>query len=205
MNWTPALGPSSVAGPNGDTASFGYDTNGRPLSTTSPTGAVTNYTYNDSASPPYKTATTNGQNGHWVVAAMEGFGRTIQTLNTGASVVATHYDPCGCSPLGKVSQVSQPFAPNGSVYWTNYTYDASGRTPTDALPDGSHTDYVYQGKSVTVTDPKGIWKMFRLDGFGNIVIVIEPNPALSGTPPPAPDVTVNNIQAATNGSGVYLY
>jgi hypothetical protein len=59
---------------------------------------------------------------------MDGFGRTIQTLNTGASVVATHYDPCGCSPLGKVSQVSQPVVPNGSVYWTNYTYDASGRT-----------------------------------------------------------------------------
>jgi YD repeat-containing protein len=50
MNWTAALGPSSAAGPNGDTASFGYDSNGRPTSTTAPTGAVTNYTYDDSAS-----------------------------------------------------------------------------------------------------------------------------------------------------------
>ncbi len=36
-NWTSALGLSSAAGPNGDTASFGYDSNGRPTSTTSPT------------------------------------------------------------------------------------------------------------------------------------------------------------------------
>ena len=73
-NWTSALGLSSAAGPNGDTASFGYDTNGRPTSTTSPTLAVTNYTYADSASPPYKTATTNS---HWVQTAMDGFGRTV--------------------------------------------------------------------------------------------------------------------------------
>ena len=174
-NWTSALGLSSAAGPNGDTASFGYDTNGRPTSTTSPTGAVTNYTYNDSASPPYKTATTNT---HWIQTAMDGFGRTVQTLNTGASVVATHYDPCGCSPLGKMSQVSQPFTPNGSVYWTNYTYDASGRTTKVALPDGSATTYAYQGNTVTVTDPAGKTKTFTMDAFGNLTKVVETDPTL---------------------------
>ena len=137
-----------AAGPNGDNASFAFDTNGRPTSTTSPTGAVTNYTYNDSASPPYKTATTNT---HWVQTAMDGFGRTIQTLDSplpGRFRRQTHYDPCGCSPLGQMSQVSQPFAPNGSVYWTNYTYDASGRTSKVVAPDGSTTTYSYYGNAV---------------------------------------------------------
>jgi hypothetical protein len=92
------LASRSVAGPNGDTASFGYDTYGHHASTTSLTGAVTNYTYNDSASPPYKTATTNN---HWVQTAMDGFGHTIQTLNTGASVVATHHDPCAAPRSAK--------------------------------------------------------------------------------------------------------
>jgi RHS repeat-associated protein len=179
MNWYSSLSPSSAAGPNGDTASFAFDTNGRPLSTTSPTLAVTNYTYNDGASPPTKTATTNS---HWVQTAMDGFGRTVQTLNTGASVVSTQYDPCGCSPLGKVSRVSQPFAPNGSVYWTKYTYDASGRTTSVAVQETatvySTTTYTYYGNAVGVNYPNGTWKQFTMDAFGNLTYVAEPDPAL---------------------------
>ena len=232
MNWTAALGPSSVAGPNGDTASFGYDTNGRPTSTTAPTGAVTNYTYADTASPPYKTATTNT---HWVQTAMDGFGRTIQTetgySGTGVSVVATHYDPCGCSPLGKISQVTEPFAPGGSVYWTNYTYDASGRTAKIALPDSSATIYLYQGNTVKVTDPAGNTKTFTMDAFGNLIKVAETDPNGGGpgipgtvytnytydilnhlirvnmprnTTPVQPDRTFNYIASGTNTVGAYL-
>jgi len=179
MNWNAALGLSSAAGPNGDTASFGYDTNGRPTSTTSPTGAVTNYTYADTASPPNKTATTNT---HWVQTSMDGFGRTIMIWNNstagGGSIVQTFYDPCGCSPLGKMSQVSQPFAPNGTVYWTKYTYDASGRTTKIALPDSSATTYAYQGNTVTVTDPAHNAKTFTMDAFGNLTKVVETDPTL---------------------------
>ena len=229
-NWTSTLGLSSAAGPNGDTASFGYDSNGRPTSTTSPTGAVTNYTYNDSASPPYKTATTNT---HWVQTAMDGFGRTVQTLtgygSTGVSEVATHYDPCGCSPLGKMSQVSQPFAPNGSLYWTKYAYDASGRTTSVAIQETasvySTTTYVYQGNTVTVTDPAGKTKTFTMDAFGNLTKVVETDPTLGqvstnytydmlnhlirvnmprGTTPPQPDRTFNYIPSGTSTVGAYL-
>ena len=186
MSWYLSLYPNSITGPNTDTTSFTFDGNGRPYQTTSATGATTTYTYADTASLPYKTATTNG---HWVQTAMDGFGRTIQTLTgygtTGVSVVATHYDPCGCSPLGKVSQVSQPFAPGAAVYWAaTYTYDASGRTTKIALPDGSATTYVYQGNTVTVTDPAGKWKTFTMDAFGNLTKVVEPTPVqeASGTP-----------------------
>jgi RHS repeat-associated protein len=64
------------------------------------------------------------------------------------------------------------------VYWTTYTYDASGRTTKVTLPDGSFTTYVYQGNTVTVTDPAGKWKKFTMDAFGNLTSVQEPDPAL---------------------------
>jgi RHS repeat-associated protein len=113
---------------------------------------------------------------------MDGFGHTIETWANstagGGSIVSTFYDPCGCSPLGKVSKVSQPYAPNGTVYWTTYTYDASGRTTKVALPDGSATTYSYQGNTVTVTDPAGKTKTFTMDAFGNLTKVVETDPTL---------------------------
>jgi RHS repeat-associated protein len=179
MTWSGFLGLSSATGPNGDTASITYDANARPHTVTSPYGAVTTYTYNDTASPPNRIATTNG---HWVKAVMDGFGRTIQTVTgygtTTVSTVDAQYAPCGCSPLGKLSQQSQPYSPGGSDAWTTYTYDASGRTSSSVLPDGSPTSYVYQGNQVTVTDPASKWKTFTMDAFGNLASVVEPDPTL---------------------------
>jgi RHS repeat-associated protein len=179
LNWNSFLGLTGVSGPNGDGAGIAYDPNtGRPLSTTSPYGAVTNFTYNDTATPPTKTATTNG---HWVRTSMDGFGRTIKTetgySTTTVSTVDTVYFPCGCSPLGKMTKTSQPYAPGGPQYWTINTYDGSGRTVSTQVPDGSSTTaYVYQGNTVKVTDPAGRWKKFTMDAFGNLTSVLEPDP-----------------------------
>jgi len=63
LNWNSFLGLTGVSGPNGDGAGIGYDANGRPQSATSPYGAATTLTYNDTATPPTRTATTNG---HWI-------------------------------------------------------------------------------------------------------------------------------------------
>ena len=179
MSWSSFLGVTSATGPNGDTSSIGYDANARPTSVTSPYGATTTYTYNDTASPPNKIVTTDG---HWVKTVMDGFGRTIQTVtgygSTTVSTVDTQYAPCGCSPLGKLSQQSQPYAPGGSDAWTVYHYDASGRTTSSVLPDGSTTSYVYQGNTVKVTDPAGKWKTFTMDAFGNLTTVLESDPSL---------------------------
>jgi len=183
MNWSSFLGLSSATGPNGDSGSINYDGNARPASTISPYGAVTTYTYADTASPPNKVATTNG---HWVVTTMDGFGRTNQTLTgygtgsgtTTLSTVDAIYAPCGCSPLGKLSKQSQPYAPGGSDAWTSYGYDASGRTLTVLLAEGSTTTYQYAGNWVSVTDAAGHWKSFNMDAFGNLTSVIEPDPTL---------------------------
>ena len=183
MNWSGFLGLSSATGPNGDTGSIGYDANARPHTTTSPYGAVTTYTYNDTASPPNKVAMIGTQGSETV---MDGFGRTIKTIagygtttiTTVLSTVDAQYAPCGCSPLGKLSQQSQPYAPGGSDAWTVYHYDASGRTTSVVLPDGSTTTYYYEGNWVEVMDPAGKWKSFAMDAFGNLVSVYESDPTL---------------------------
>lgn len=178
-SWSPFLGFSSATGPNGNAGSVTYDANGRPSTSTSQYGAVTNYTYNDTASPPNMIGTTNG---HWVETVMDGFGRAIQTISGyGTTTVSTkdmQYAPAGCSPLGKLSQQSEPYAPGGTDAWTTYTYDPSGRLLWKVLPDGSTTTYGYDGNWVVVTDPAGNEKSFMLDAFGNLIEVQENDPAL---------------------------
>jgi YD repeat-containing protein len=113
---------------------------------------------------------------------MDGFGRTIETQTgygtTVVSLVDTQYVPCGCSPMGKVGQVSKPYAPGGTVYWTVYTYDGLGRTTQSQEPDGSITQYAYAGNTVTVTDPALKYKTFYMDAMGNLTQVQEPDPTL---------------------------
>jgi RHS repeat-associated protein len=46
------------------------------------------------------------------------------------------------------------------------------------LPDNSTTTYVYQGNWYGITDPAGVWKSWGLDPFGNVIDVLEPDPAL---------------------------
>lgn len=184
LSYSSFLGITQATGPNAATASIVYDGGARPSTTTSPSGAVTNYTYADTGNNT-NTATTNG---HWVKTQLDGFGRTLYA-NTGygtgtgttLSTVATMYSPCGCSPMGKVSQGSQPYAPGGTVYWTTYSYDALGRTVKTALPDGSTTQYVYQGNTVKVTDAASHSKTFTMDAFGNLLTVQEMDPVLNAT------------------------
>ncbi len=187
MTWSAFLGLSSAAGPNGDAGSVDYDSNARPSSTKSPYGAVTTYIYNDAASTPNKVAITDG---HWVQTNMDGFGRAINTITgysgtgyqtTGSTAVSfadTVYAPCGCSPLGKLNQQSQPYAPGATEVYTVHNYDASGRTTSVVLPDGSTTTYTYKGNTVQVTDPAGNSKTFTMDAFGNLVTVQETDPTL---------------------------
>lgn len=44
------------------------------------------------------------------------------------------------------------------------------------LPDNSTTQYLYQGNTVTVTDPAGKTKTFTMDAFGNLKTVAETDP-----------------------------
>ena len=171
---------TSVTGPNGASYRTQYDQFGRPQSTTSSDGAVTNYAY--SFNPATQTATiTTGSTTQWKKTILDGFGRAVSVLtghdSTTMNEVDTQYAACACSPLGKMSAVSLPYAPGGTPLWTTYTYDASGRTLTVTRPDGaSKTTYTYSGNVTTITDPAGKWKSNTSDAFGNLVTVTEPDP-----------------------------
>ncbi|MBL8177793.1 MAG: hypothetical protein JNK48_24155 [Bryobacterales bacterium] len=106
--WNAFLGLTQDAAPNGAVSTITYDASARPQSVTSPHGAVSTYAYTNS--PPTVTVTTSLR---WVKTTMDGLGRTIKVergYNGGGggtkSTVDTEYEPCACSPFGKVKRVS---------------------------------------------------------------------------------------------------
>jgi RHS repeat-associated protein len=178
ITYASSFAVSSLVGPNGAGTSTTYDWLGRPASTTVADGATTYYSYSGNT----QTATlTDGSHNRWQTTAVDGFGRTTRVQTgydtTTVSTVDTQYAPCACSPLGKMSQVSQPYAPGATPVWTAYTHDGRGRTLTATGPDGSVTSYSYSGNQTTVTDPTGKWKTNIVDALGNLISVTEPNPA----------------------------
>jgi YD repeat-containing protein len=180
VSYSSFFGVNSLVGPNGATTTTNYDTYGRPANTSIPDGATTTYTY--SYNPNVQTATlTDAQGTRWTKTTYDGFGRTISVVKghdkvPPVSEVDTQYAPCACSPLGKMSRVSQPYVPGATPVWTTYTYDGSGRTLNVTAADGSVTQYAYQGNTTTVTDPAGKWKTYTTDAFGNMTVVTEPRP-----------------------------
>jgi uncharacterized protein RhaS with RHS repeats len=119
------------------------------------------------------------------ITTLDGFGRPVlvqrgdsTSPDSSTSYTATVYAPCACSPLGKVQQVSMPYATGGTPVYTVYTYDGLGRTVSVRKPDGaSTTTSAYSGNQTTVTDPAGKWKQFTKDVLGNLTTVVEPDPA----------------------------
>jgi YD repeat-containing protein len=180
---------TDVIGPNGATATTTYDTYGRPSQSKIPDGAQANYAYSYYPSANTQTATiTSGDlaNPIWKRTTVDGFGRVIQVSSGHDSItvsaVDTQYAPCGCSPLGKVRQVSMPYAPNpdGSLpspdprVWTTYAYDERGRTVSVTAPDGSVTQYSYYLNQTTTWDASLKWKTQSMDSLGNLTNVLEP-------------------------------
>jgi RHS repeat-associated protein len=180
LGYTAAQTVNSVTAPNNATAGTTNDAYGRPLTSTSVYGAVTTYTYN--TTPPFTTTAT--VNGRWTKTVLDGLGRTVSVIqgngSTAVSEVDTVYGPCGCSPMGKLYSVTQPYNPNSPpspVPATSYVYDGLGRTTQVTLPDGaSHTTYQYWVGVTQVVDPAGQWKQTVTDALGNLTTVREPNP-----------------------------
>jgi RHS repeat-associated protein len=182
--YTPALQPFQATDPNNKTSTNTYDSYGRLLTSTTVTNMQTTYTYDYSQHTVSASAANNGwpigTPSHWQRTTTDGFGRTIKTeagadSNSILSVVDTKYAPCACSPLGKISKISQPYVSPATPVWTAYTYDASGRTLTVTAPDGvSVTSYTYQGNQTTTTDPAGKSKTYTYDASGNLLQVMEP-------------------------------
>ena len=59
----------------------------------------------------------------WKTTTFDGFGRPIRVAighDVGVAVtnVDTQYGACGCSPLGKMTATSMPYALGATVFWT---------------------------------------------------------------------------------------
>jgi RHS repeat-associated protein len=127
--------------------------------------------------------------------------------------VDTQYAPCGCSPLGKMSAVSMPYKPSDPTVWTTYAYDERGRTVSITAPDGSATTFQYPttvtdpanntftGNLVKTIDAAGKWKIQQSDAMGNLIKVLEPNPANpTGSAWLVTSYTYNGLNQLTNVS-----
>ena len=192
-NW---MGLTNVAAPNGANSAITYDALGRPKDSTSPLGVQTNYFYYPDPAPDtgfFPTATFTGQRSgqmattagrHWTRTTLDGLGRVVRTESgdttsyaNSLSIVDTQYGPCACSPVGKMTAVSQPYKTGDTPVYTTYYYDAAGRMTSMVAPDGSTTTTAYQGNTTRVTDPAGKWKATTRDVQGNTVLVTEPDPS----------------------------
>jgi len=191
LSWNSYLGVTGVEGPNGASATMGYDSASRVANEWSEVdngvGYYTRHVYTNS--PPTHFQQIYQQDGDtsgvWSKTTYDGFGRPIKVESghgaTTKSIVETQYAPCGCSPIGKIKQVSIPRAPGGTVYWTVFNYDALGRKISVVQPNSSGTtSYLYEGNTVKTTDPAGKWKKMTMDGLGRLTKVTEPQPT-SGT------------------------
>ena len=186
-SYTNALALASSVMPNAATTSQTMSpSTGLLTSSVSVYGATTSYVYG--FSPTIITATTNS---HWAKDYKDGFGRDLAVeAGYGTTIVshtATQYGPCACSPLGKATYVSLPYAiasgvvtasdGTSNIGWNAYVYDGVGRTLKQTAPDTSATNYLYIGNTVKVTDAAGNWKRYTSDALGNLIKVEEPNPA----------------------------
>ena len=100
------------------------------------------------------------------------------------------YDGSGTAPLlvesteydnaGRVYRKSRPYV-NGSsnIQWTTYSYDALSRITSEARPDGSHTDSIYNGLATTIRAYQNIGTyeqtVTTVDGRGQRVKVTDDN------------------------------
>jgi RHS repeat-associated protein len=181
-----ALSLVNTTMPNSATTAQNFSSStGLLTSSTSVYGATTSYAY--TFNPTIVTSTTNS---HWAKSYRDGFGREIAHETGYGSTIVSHsdtlYAACACSPLGKVTGVSQPYGINGAtkitsdgtgtVAWTTYAYDSLGRTLSITAADGSVTQYSYSGNITTATDPAGHWKTYTNNALGQLVSVAEPNP-----------------------------
>ncbi len=93
---------------------------------TSPYSVATVYSYSNTAPQVKVTIAVAPQ--RWTKKYLDGFGRTVKAeseytqnnTDTVVSVIETQYEPCACTPMGKVKRVSQPHAPGAAAVWTEY-------------------------------------------------------------------------------------
>jgi RHS repeat-associated protein len=169
----------------------------RVTSATSPTGAHTDFAYNDTAMSVSKTTrlapSEGGGIAHQNVKLLNGRSqvRREEALASGGAidVVESVYDN-----MGRISQQSRPFRSGvEQPQWDTTAYDALGRAISVTAPDGSTTQSFYNeasrpdaasglpGETTRVRDAWGRERWGRADSNGRLVEIVEPNPSGTGS------------------------
>jgi RHS repeat-associated protein len=182
---------------NGRQSTTSYDANTlRATSSVAPTGAHTDYAYNDAAmsttTTSYLAAGEGGGIAQQNVKILNGRAQVRQEQALGVSSVWDFVDVV-YDNMGNVSQQSRPYRSGDTLQWTTLTYDALGRTKTVTGPDGSVTQAFYNeatrpsvasgspGETTRVQDAWGREHWGRSDAGGRPVELVEPNPSGSGS------------------------
>lgn len=192
---------------NNRTSTTDYDANTlRPTISVSPTGAHTDYAYDDPAMKVTQTTYLEAHPTHTTIADqnvkyLNGRGQVRQekALSAGGAwdYVDTTYDN-----MGQVSQQTGPYRGGDPQFASTITYDALGRVNRVTTPDGSRTETYYnerdfdtsdsyiptrpnvdsgQGETTLVRDAWGRERWGRTDPQGRLVAVVEPGPSGNGS------------------------
>lgn len=166
---------------NQQQTTFVYDTATlRPIETDLPNLTKLYRQYDDSAAKPTVTS-SNNINSLVNVSVLDGLGQVLQqqtrngtpASSTVVSTVDTAYDS-----LGRVTSVSNPYAPGDTEVYTTTTYDHLSRTTLVSPPSGGSYQASYSGNAATSTDPGNKQIRHFSDGLGRLIEVDEP--ALGG-------------------------
>ena len=176
----------------------------RPMTYSLPTGAHTDFTYNDSLMTITEATYLEGHPTHTTTAMetvklLNGRGQLRQEKSLGATGVYDIVDT-EFNSMGQVSRQSRPHR-SETPQWINFSYDALGRTTKiigadytlPDLSDGSTTERFYDeetrpsvastsfGETARIRDAWGRERWARNDSQGRLVEVVEPNPNGSGS------------------------
>lgn len=181
---------------NGNETFFEYDQFGRKTRVIGPYDTTSTYgteSYEYGMGGPgsnyilMRTTEDSGTANHFIkVDILDGFERVIQMAKESEdtqvySDIATFYNE-----RGETEKASLPYfkggglctsyvAPDGSVKWTQYSYDAIGRMTQIIKPDNTNLSNTYYGWTTTVTDENGHQKEFVKDAYDRLVSVKEKN------------------------------
>src|SRR5262249_54875087 len=174
-----------------------YDPNTlRLASSVSPTGAHTDYDYNNATMTLTATSYASSGEGGLIadqsVQLLNGKGQVRQEQALGANgiwdFVDTTYDN-----MSRQSQQTQPYRTGDTKQWSTITYDGLDRILTMATPDGSTTSFFYNelarpsgassnpGDTTRIQDPWGRERWRRTDANGWPVEIMEPDPNGNGS------------------------
>ncbi|MCC2630435.1 MAG: hypothetical protein K0S38_244, partial [Candidatus Paceibacter sp.] len=181
-----------ITDPNNLVYQTTYDGIGRVLEekqpeSTSPSTLVTktsySYTDNPTSSTVHKTDYLDGSNAVHTYIYFDGLGRPIQERKTAEDSGMFSVKDIVYNSRGKVQAQSLPYFSSGSsatatttnnALYTYYAYDPLGRVDTATTIVGATTN-TYTPWKVTTVDPKGKYKDYFNDAYGNLVSVNEHN------------------------------